>query len=765
MDTKSKKIKTIVSFTAFFLGVSLLLSNVETGIFLLTGRMQKQEILAEDYQDTQEFRNSISDYLETFLSMATGGTPYNNQGYENHNWDWNGEQWMYEDYDDTAYSREQGIVIAEGSSEGDYDSGYSYDSEDDYDNGNTAEQNKEMAKEIHEKIKDDKNLLYSISYDGKKLYTNAQEGTLTPDGKKLPEGYNFLLYFDGETVKIIKDGKALDVYGDGYYEKNSSWYVPGYKNFTVDEKTQKASVYIAVEKSPRIYIKGNYSGGNSASQSNRMYWIEKNIQDARMEWYSRGILVMCAVLLLVLYLCLHKHKKNADRSIARFTGNIWYEGKLVFALILLLGSLFTSGYGQTIQAVFSDISSGYFSGYVLGILGECLVQPSTLLILFWAGYLLVTELRYLKKPWKNSLAERFLRLFQKAGLGKTFQKRMVVRFTPIFFAQLCLAVLAIVLLFIKKPLEFYGFLIALLVIVPVLILLLLAQYAYAKGNREMAKDMGALVEQIKAVHEGNLTQRLLVPTDVDLAKAVSDLNDIQQGLHRAMEERIKSEHMKVELVSNVSHDIKTPLTSIISYVELLKQEEALPDYIREYIEILDSKSQRLKSMVSDVFDVSKAASGELQVNLELLDLKKLMHQTLADMEAQIEAAPVKLKLEIPKEEVIIEADGQRLYRVFQNLLQNALKYSLAGSRVYVTLHTEGTQAMASIKNTSDTEIPSDVDLTERFTRGDVSRTDGGSGLGLSIATSFTEACGGSLHIETIADLFVVTVAFQLKTSE
>ena len=166
-------------------------------------------------------------------------------------------------------------------------------------------------------------------------------------------------------------------------------------------------------------------------------------------------------------------------------------------------------------------------------------------------------------------------------------------------------------------------------------------------------------------------------------------------------------------------------------------------------------------MVQDVFAVSKAASGELPMQLEELDFVKLLSQTMADMEEQIQNSDVTFRTELPNTPVMIMADGQRLYRVFQNLFQNAIKYSLQGSRVYVTLRTEELLATASVKNTSLQEIDKDKDFAERFARGDQSRTDGGSGLGLSIAQSFTEACGGGFSWETDADLFVVKITFKI----
>ena len=264
------------------------------------------------------------------------------------------------------------------------------------------------------------------------------------------------------------------------------------------------------------------------------------------------------------------------------------------------------------------------------------------------------------------------------------------------------------------------------------------------------------------MREGRLSGSLKLPEDADLKEAAENLNEISQGMEKALKERTRSERMKVELIANVSHDLKTPLTSIVSYIELLKQEAGLPEHVRDYIRILEGKAARLRDMVQDVFEVSKAASGQLPVKIEKLDFAKLLRQTLADMSVQIDQSGFALRAELPDGPVEIRADGQRLYRVFQNLLQNALQYSLPNSRIYLALSAEGGRAQAVVKNTSAAELLPGTDFTERFVRGDESRTDGGSGLGLSIARSFTEACGGELKVKTDADLFTVTVTFPVE---
>lgn len=241
-------------------------------------------------------------------------------------------------------------------------------------------------------------------------------------------------------------------------------------------------------------------------------------------------------------------------------------------------------------------------------------------------------------------------------------------------------------------------------------------------------------------------------------------NDINRGFNDSLEEQMKAERMKVALITNVSHDLKTPLTSIISYIELLDKEEALPDTAVDYVKVLKDKSQRLNTIVSDLFDLAKSTSGAIKLDLEKIDLKKLIEQTLGDMEDKISKSDVNIKLKLTDAPVYIYADGKRMYRVFQNTIDNALKYSLCGTRIFIELDIIEDKVLAVIKNVAGYEMDFTAsDILERFTRGDKSRTTEGSGLGLSIADSFTRVCGGDFKVDIDGDMFKVTISFRISS--
>ena len=301
----------------------------------------------------------------------------------------------------------------------------------------------------------------------------------------------------------------------------------------------------------------------------------------------------------------------------------------------------------------------------------------------------------------------------------------------------------------------------------VFVLLVLEWIALFVCGILIALGFSYLQKKTKAMARGNLWERvedkyLIGP----LKEQAEDLNRIGEGLNAAVNERIKSERMKTELITNVSHDIKTPLTSIINYTDLLSKEQNLSETSAEYLKVLQRQSARLKKLTDDIVEASKASSGVLSVNFAPCDLKVLLEQTVGEYEEKTAKADLTVLLTAPERPVTISADGRRLWRIFENLMNNICKYALPSTRVYLTLTSEADQAVITFRNISKDPLNIDPDeLTERFVRGDQSRNTEGSGLGLAIARSLTELQKGTFRIQIDGDLFKVTLTFPLQKQD
>ena len=244
----------------------------------------------------------------------------------------------------------------------------------------------------------------------------------------------------------------------------------------------------------------------------------------------------------------------------------------------------------------------------------------------------------------------------------------------------------------------------------------------------------------------------------------NELASIQDGFQKAVQEEVRSRNMKTELITNVSHDLKTPLTAIITYVDLLKKEDLTDEERREYVDTLEKKSNRLKVLIEDLFEVSKATTDNLVMNYAEVDLVNLIKEVRLENEDKITSSSLDFRWNLPEEKCILRLDPQRTFRVIDNLVQNILKYSMPNSRVYIALQDQTTQVTVSFKNMSAVEMNfTPEEITERFARGDLSRNTEGSGLGLAIAQSFTELQGGEFKVETDADLFKVTITWKKQS--
>lgn len=268
------------------------------------------------------------------------------------------------------------------------------------------------------------------------------------------------------------------------------------------------------------------------------------------------------------------------------------------------------------------------------------------------------------------------------------------------------------------------------------------------------KILKTINEGAEKIRAGELSYNIPQEGIPEFKQLSATINGIADGLKTAVSSQVKSERMKTELITNVSHDLKTPLTSIITYIDLLKSEGLNSENAEKYLGIIDNKAQRLKALTEDLFEAAKASSGSIAVNLEKLDVVSLISQGLGELSDKIEASGLNFKINMPSSKLFVYADGKLLWRVIENLLSNVFKYALPNSRVYIDTFSTANNVKIVIKNISAYELNIDEEeLMERFKRGDASRHSEGSGLGLSIAKSLTELQGGNFHIEIDGDLF------------
>ena len=253
-----------------------------------------------------------------------------------------------------------------------------------------------------------------------------------------------------------------------------------------------------------------------------------------------------------------------------------------------------------------------------------------------------------------------------------------------------------------------------------------------------------IMDGTQRIKNGDIHHKLQLIGEDNFTTLADNINNIRDGLDKAIDSQLRSERMKSELITNVSHDLKTPLTSIINYIELIKKEENItPEYLKDYVNVLDSKSKRLKVLIEDLFEASKASSGNIELNMEKIDIIQLLRQSIGELEEKLSEANLDLKINVPEEKVYVRADGRRLYRVLENLLSNISKYSLSNTRVYIDITEVEGRVKLIMKNISSYELNFDPEeIMERFKRADDSRNTEGSGLGLAIARDLVKLQGG-----------------------
>jgi signal transduction histidine kinase len=282
------------------------------------------------------------------------------------------------------------------------------------------------------------------------------------------------------------------------------------------------------------------------------------------------------------------------------------------------------------------------------------------------------------------------------------------------------------------------------------------------GLLRFTRKLYLVQEGAKAASGGQYDAPIAV-TGGELGSIASSINSISDGINAAVAQRLKSERLRTELITNISHDIRTPLTSLITYTDLLKSEGLQSERASDYLEILIQKSARLKTLTDDLFEASKAASGNIDVHVGNLDLADLVRQVLGELDERVRDSGLDFRLNLP-EHAAVRADGKLLWRAIENLLSNVFKYALAGSRVYIDLAPEDGWHRLDIKNISERPLNVEpTELIERFKRGDEARSGDGSGLGLSIAQSFVQSQGGRFELSIDGDLFKASICLAAVT--
>lgn len=433
-------------------------------------------------------------------------------------------------------------------------------------------------------------------------------------------------------------------------------------------------------------------------------------------------LSICAVLFILFILILI----NVSRHINETKGFKLFNGLYIEQIVLIIGTAIYVGI---------LVLERHWIIYT--------IYKYLIYIIYVLCYIIISEI-YFGIIRKNTNKREFL-------LPKVIKHFQNIYKTIIVYIFVCLAYV-----FIIKNFASYGY-----YSVGIYSLIFLINTIILLHQLSLLIEISEITTKIETMGSGNM-ENIIECRNAELQELGKNINNLKQGMKKAVEESMKAERLKTDLITNVSHDLKTPLTSIINYTDLLKKEKIENKNAQKYIEILEEKSKKLKNLTEDLIEASKISSGNETVNLEKLDLKEMVLQANGEFAEKFETKNLDVISNLPKEEVIMDLDGKKMWRVLENLYQNVYKYSLENTRVYVDLAVHD-NIVFTIKNISKEKLNISPDeLMERFIRGDSSRHTGGNGLGLSIAKDLSKLNGGTLKIEIDGDLFVSRLELPLK---
>lgn len=457
-----------------------------------------------------------------------------------------------------------------------------------------------------------------------------------------------------------------------------------------------------------------------------------------------GMLIVCLVWLTTV-----AGRSNRDDEPHLNWFDAWKtEVAATVVIVLWLIPVLLSGSILSLTDLFMDLNNdlatlyGYYN-YVMNsipyVIGGGILAAYTCLM-FLVGYLSLVRRLKAGTMWKNSVLHMIVQFVHQVSINIGSVWKVVIIFGGLFL--------------IHGAAQISGHSVLFVILLPIDIVAFVYLVYQTIGKKKIKQG-------ISQIAHGEIDYKIDTTGLSGEQKEVAELvNVIGTGLNKAVEKSVKNERLKTDLITNVSHDIKTPLTSIINYVELLKQENFEDPKIRRYIEVLEQKSQRLKTLTEDVVEASKVSSGNISLDMMNLNLVEMIQQTSGEFQEKFAARNLEEVLNLPEEEAMICVDGRRTWRVLENIYNNAAKYAMEGSRIYADLTVLEDQVLFTLKNVSAYPLNISADeLTERFIRGDISRSTEGSGLGLSIAKTLTEMQKGQFELYLDGDLFKVTIRF------
>lgn len=592
----------------------------------------------------------------------------------------------------------------------------------------TLESKKEELKQYQE---GDTNLTYLyVDLDEKKVYTNRSDyedfGKYETSLREMTQGTSYVI----SKPKLADCESNLNF--DGGTDLQTWQYMVEQESFSED------FIFAAA-------VDQNFSVWDSMAESNELY-----NRYARLRVPVSQALIIAVILLLIsiVWLTVIAGRRAGDEEI-HLNGFDRIYTEIAAAGVFCIWAASVDAFAMVIWRRVEEPRTGLIAAGGLGVYTAAM---------FLLGYLSLVRRIKAGTLWKNSLLRWCLKMGKKIWAKVREFAELFSRNTSGKIKIVLLAGGFILFQFIVNGMIFQGsasfFLILMAADCGVLIYLI-----------RKADGRDRILEGLKRISGDELQYKIPVDKLAGEEKVMAEyINHIGEGLDAAVENSLKNERMKTELITNVSHDIKTPLTSIINYVDLLKRENFTDPKICGYLDVLEAKAQRLKVLTEDVVEASKASSGAITLEIVDLNFTEMLHQVLGEFEEKFEEKNLTLMTHFTEESMVIRADGQRLWRVLENIFGNVVKYALEGTRVYVQTTPEKGRVVFSLKNISAQPLNISADeLTERFIRGDVSRNTEGSGLGLSIAKSLTELQGGDFRLYLDGDLFKVIITFPLKS--